>query len=452
MQRRRGLLRVLCALLCALLLTPFVSAATYTPPFSLSAKRVLLLNLDSGATIYEKEADTPIEPSLLAQLMTVLLTVERIEDLDNTRIAMSGVIQDEMYRRNIELGGIRLSGLYKGEEISVRNLLYAVMLRDAADAAMMLADCVGDGSMRYFVELMNTRAAELGATHTHFTDPTGLADDESYTTARDMAIIAQYAIQNPLIAELMNTTFHDGGPTERQQTLYWNATNKLIVPASEYYNPAVSGVKFGWHDELGSYAISTAKRDGYTYLAVLMGCTADSEAASFNAVFGETNRLYEWAFESFSVKLLLERGKSFGEVPLRLGAGGKDFLRVMAAEDFHALIPSEIEVSSIRTEVRLPPSVNAPVEKGDLVGEVHLYLAEEELGVVGIVASEKAELSRAMLTIDRLVGITRTFWFKFAVVLLFLLIVLYVILFIARQRSRRYRYNRRRRRPPDRYD
>jgi len=443
--RKKPLLRIFCALLCALLLTPAVSAATYTPPFSLSAKRVLLLNLDSGATIYEKEADTPIEPSLLAQLMTVLLAVENIDDLDRTTVSMSGVIQDEMYRRNIELGGIRLSGLYKGEEISARNLLYAVMLRDAADAAMMLADCVGDGSLRYFVERMNARAAELGATHTHFTDPSGLADDESYTTARDIARIAQYAIQNPLIAELMNTTFHDGGPTARQQTLYWNATNKLIVPASEYYNPAVSGVKFGWHDDLGSFAVTTAKRNGYTYLAVVMGCTAENEVASFNAAFEQTNRLYEWAFESFSVKLLLERGKSFGEVPLRLGAGGKDFLRVMAAEDFHALIPTDIDVTSIRTEVRLPASVSAPVQKGDLVGEVHLFLAEEELGVVGIVASEDAAISRAMLAIDRLVSVTRTFWFKFIVVLLFLLIVLYLLLFIARQRSRRYRYNRRKR-------
>ena len=445
MRAKHLLTRAACVLLCAALLTGVAFAATYSPSFSLSAKRVLLINLDSGGVLYEKEADEPIEPSLLAQLMTVIVAIEHIPDLDNTMISMSGYVQDQMYTRNIELGGIRLAGLYKGEEIAAKKLLYAVMLRDAADAAMMLADYVGDGSIKYFTEMMNERAAELGATHTHFTDPAGLADGESYTTARDMALIAQYALSVPLICEMMETQFYDGGPTARQQTLYWNTTNKLIVPSSEYYNPSIRGIKVGWHDALGSYAVTTARRDGYTYLAVLLGCTGGSVNESAAAAFAETTRLCQWAFETFSVKVLLEEGRSFGEVPLRLGASSKDFLRVTSAENFTALIPSDIEPSSIRMDVRLPASVTAPVERGDLIGEVHLILGEEELGVVGIVAAEDAALSRLLMTLDRMQSITRTFWFKFAVVFLVLLIVLYGFLIVEKQRSRyRYRGTRRR--------
>ncbi len=439
MRAKNLLTRAACVLLCALLLTANVFAATYTPSFSLSAKRVLLINLDSGGILYEKDADEPIEPSLLAQLMTVIVAIEKIPDLDNTMVSMTGYVQDEMYTRNRELGGIRLAGLYKGEEIAAKKLLYAVMLRDAADAAMMLADYVGDGSVKYFTEMMNEKAAELGCTHTHFTDPAGLADEKSYTTARDMAIIAQYALANPLICELMETQFYDGGPTAVQQTLYWNTTNKLIVPSSEYYNPAIRGIKTGWHDTLGSYAVTTARRDGYTYLSIVMGCTGATVNESAAAAFRETTRLCDWAFETFTVKVLLEEGRSFGEVPLRLGANSKDFLRVTSAENYTQLIPAEIEVSSIRMDVRLPQSVTAPVKQGDLIGEVHLILGEEELGVVAIVAAEDAERSRLLMTLDRMQAVTRTFLFKFAVVFVVLAIVLYAFLIVEKQRSR-YRY------------
>jgi D-alanyl-D-alanine carboxypeptidase len=433
---KRFLKRVVCFALCVALMTATAAAATYQPSFSLSAKRVLLLNLDSNMTIYEKDADEPIEPSLLAQMMTAILVIEQIDDLDNTMLSMSAVVQDEMYTKNIELDGIRLSGLYKGEQISARKLLYSMIVRDANDAAMMFAEYLGDGSIKYFTELMNKRAAELGATHTNFTNPTGLADTDSYTTARDVAIIAQYAITLPVFEEMMNTTFYDGGPTSSHDTLYWNTTNKLLVSSSDYYNSAVQGIKTGWHDDLGSYAVTLARKNGYTYLAVVMGCSAADETEAFNAAFTETNQLYQWAFQTFSVKTLLEKGKSFGELPLRLGANSKDFLRVMAADNFMALIPTEIEVSSIRYDLRLPASVNAPVEEGDLIGEVHLILADEEIGVVAVVASESAAASNALQALDRITSLMRTFWFKFAVVFIVLLVALYVAATIVRNRSR----------------
>lgn len=137
-------------------------AAAYTPNFDLAAESVYLINLDSDMVICEQNADKPIEPSSLAQLMTVVLALEKVENPENAMATMRGYIQDEMYRQNVSLGGIRLAGLYKDEEISIQKLMYAVMIRDANEAAMMIADYVGDGSVPYFVEMMNERAQELG--------------------------------------------------------------------------------------------------------------------------------------------------------------------------------------------------------------------------------------------------------------------------------------------------
>lgn len=434
-------------LLCAVLLATGVSAADYVPPFDLSAQAVYLINLDSERVIYEKNATERIEPSALAQLMTVILALEKADDPANEILAMKPYIEDEMYRKNIALGGIRLAGLYRNEEISLQSLLYAVMLRDANEASMIIADYFGDGSIPYFVEMMNERAAELGATDTNFTNPTGLPDAKSYTTARDICILARHAMSLPGFLDLIAVTTYDGGPTSRQEHLYWHANNKLMQSGSEFYNPAVEGIKVGYHNDLGSFAVTQAKKDGYTYLAVLMGCTSvDSEGqdTSYNQAFVETSRLYGWAFDTFRVKTLLEKGKSFGEVPLRL-CWGKDFLRIMSADNFTALIPDEIEASSIRHELVLPSYLEAPIEKGEMVGEVRLVLAGEQIGRVGVVSAETVEVSRTLLMLDKLIGVTETFWFKFIVVFLVTLILLYIALMVVRNRNKR-RYHRGRRR------
>ena len=192
-------------LLCFSALCTQLSAASYNPSFDPAAQAVYLINLDSEMTIYEKEADKKIEPSSLAQLMTVVLTLENVKNPAEEMVTMKGYIQDEMYRQGIRLGGIRLAGLYKNETLSVEKLLYAVMLRDANEAATMLADYIGDDSVPYFVELMNKRAAELGMKNTHFTSPHGLPDPESYTTARDMALLARHAMTLPGFSDLMPT-------------------------------------------------------------------------------------------------------------------------------------------------------------------------------------------------------------------------------------------------------
>lgn len=426
-------------LLCLAVLCTQISAASYNPTFDPAAQAVYLINLDSEMTIYEKDADKKIEPSSLAQLMTVVLALENVKEPAKEMVTMKGYIQDEMYQQNVRLGGVRLAGLYKNEQLSVEKLLYAVMLRDANEAAMMLADYMGDGSVPYFVEQMNKRAAELGMTNTHFTSPHGLPDPESYTTAQDMALLAKHAMALPGFSDLIAVTSYDGGPTNINEHLNWSSTNRMLVSSSPYYNRFVSGIKTGYHNTLGSYAVSLAKRDGYSYLLVALGSTGVDEAGKDNSlfsVFQESNRLYSWAFDTFRVKTLLEKGKNFGEVPLKL-SWGKDFLRIMSADNFTALIPDAIESSSIQYTLDLPAYVNAPVKKGDLIGQVRLVLADEQIGVVGVVAAEDADVSRALLLLETLLGVTRTFWFKFVFVLLIVLILIYIALMIIRNRNRR---------------
>ena len=415
--------------------------AAYTPDFDLQSETVLLLNMDTGKVMYEKNADARVYPASLTKIMTAILALENVEDLDGTKVALKQYIQDMLYGKNASLGGILL-----GEEVSMRGLLYASMLQSANEASLMIGDYLGDGSLTQFAEMMNDKAKELGCTGTNFVNPNGLHDENHYTTARDMAKIAAYAMQNPEFVEIVNTVSMDIGPTNKHEQLVEITTNKVIVPSSIYYNPAVSGIKTGTLDEAGRCFVSTATKDGFTYLLVLMGAPFYNEDGTFMETminFEETNKLYDWVFDSFKVKTVMEKGRYIADVPVRLSYE-KDVVGLVADARLTALIPADVETSSVQLVPTLPESSDAPVTKGD---SVKLVLAGEELGEVDLVANESVEMSKILYYYDQAMELLDSFWAKFAILFVALLVVAYIALMILMNKhNRKRRMNQKRRR------
>jgi len=418
--------------------------AAYTPDFDLQSETVLLLNMDTGKVMYEKNADAKVYPASLTKIMTAILALENVEDLDGTKVALKQYIQDMLYGKNASLGGILL-----GEEVSMRGLLYASMLQSANEASLMIGDYLGDGSLTQFAEMMNDKAKELGCTGTNFVNPNGLHDENHYTTARDMAKIAAYAMQNPEFVEIVNTISMDIGPTNKHEQLVEITTNKVIVPSSIYYNPAVSGIKTGTLDEAGRCFVSTATKDGFTYLLVLMGAPFYNEDGTFMETminFEETNKLYDWVFDSFKVKTVMEKGRYIADIPVRLSYE-KDVVGLVADARLTALIPTDVETSSVQLVPTLPESIDAPVKKGDKVGSMKLVLAGEELGEVDLVANESVEMSKILYYYDQAMELMDSFWVKFAVLFVVLLVVAYIALMILMNKhNRKRRMNQKRRR------
>ena len=165
-----------------------------------------------------------------------------------------------------------------------------------------------------------------------------------------------------------------------------------------------------------------------------------------NYAFLDTENFYDWAFSTFRVKTLVEEGKIVGQTNLDL-SWGKDYLLVMTNGRFTALLPEEIQVSSVVTEAVFDQeAVRAPVQKGDKVGYLKLVLAGEEVGRVDLVAAESADMNEWLFCLDYVKQISESFWFKFAVIFVALLILVYVALTVVRNRNRRRYQNVRRRR------
>ena len=433
---------LLIALLCQAVV-PAYAATTYSPPFEVEAQAAYLYNLSTETLIYEKNADMRLAPASLVKLMTAILTFEMVDDLDGTEITAPAYIYDELY-----LSGASTADIRRGETMSVRKLLYALLMQSAAEAASILADYLGDSSIPYFVEMMNEKAAEIGCTNTHFVNPHGLHDDDQYTTAYDMYLIARYAMQVPGLMEICETTRYQLGPTNIHDENYWMlTTNQMMVQGSQYYYEPVRGIKTGTLWEVGGNFVSTASQGGYEYLLVLLGAPAfDDEGNSLpvKQVFVETKEIYEWAFSSFREKTLMDKGKELTELPLEL-CWGKDFIKVMSGDRFTVLLPDEVEASSVILEYELPDTLRAPIQKGDEVGQAKLMLAGEEVGRIRVLAAETVERSTALYVLDVIKTVTSSFWFKFLVLFFGLLLIAYISLAVIRNRNRR-RYGSVRRR------
>lgn len=181
-------LSVLCTLVVlACVFSPTAGAASFTNSVATKSESILLVNTDTGQTVYEKEADTKRYPASTTKIMTYIVVIENVDDIENTRVTIKKDVLDKLKGTGSSVANLEA---HIGKTMSVKDLLYSMMVPSGNDAAMTLADYVGGGSIDKFVDMMNDKAKELGLKNTHFKNPDGLHDEDHYTTARDMYTMA----------------------------------------------------------------------------------------------------------------------------------------------------------------------------------------------------------------------------------------------------------------------
>lgn len=421
--------------------------AAYTPDVEVQAKAYYLYNIDTDTVIAEKNADKQMAPASLTKIMTCILALENTKDLDAEKCVYPNYIQDYLYdyQWTQKNGAVSLGGLDAGEELSMRQLLYAAMLPSANEAAMVIADHIG-GSQEAFVKMMNKRAKELGATNTTFVNANGLYAKGHVTTARDMAKITLHAMELPGFMEIVSSPSYDSGPTSVRDNITWTSTIKMQIPDHELYYEGLQGVKTGSVPEAGDCFISTCTRDGFTYLLVILGSEyldKEGNALPVRGSFTDTANLYDWVFDHFTSKALVEKNSIESEAPVDRSFS-TDHVRLMAGERFTYLIPKTMDASEIIKEAVIPESVDAPIEKGEQIGQLKLKIGNEEIGSVPLLAAESVKANFILVILDTIGKILGSFVVKFLLILLLLFAVFYAVLLILRNRNRRRYGNRRR--------
>ncbi len=449
-------------MILSLILSVAVSAnettTNYSVPFEINEDGAYyMVEQKTGTLIFAQNEHEKMYPASLTKIMTVILALENCPDLSE-KVTYKLAIQDAIYQLNVAAGGgLSLAGFSAGEEITVKDLLYACMLPSGNEAAEILADHIA-GSGPAFYEMMNEKAKELGAMDTNFCNANGLYNVEHYTTAYDMYLIASYAMENETFAEIVSTVTYTSEPTNKQENGYtWTNTNRMMNPQNEYYSSIISGVKTGTLDEAGRCLITTAEKSGYEYMLVLMGADLYDENGQYlpyRADFQQTQQFYDWAFENYKVKTVIEKGTVVYEIDLRLAKDGKKSLQLMSGATFSTLMPQSYNVDNVRgvpeldlTLLNEDKSIDAPVEKGDVVGELKLILSGKEIGRVDLLAAETVQRSEALYLLDQVKAVFSSFWFKFIFLFFLVFILLYVVIMVIRNRNRRkYRHVRKKRR------
>lgn len=434
---------LMAVLALALCLAAPAGAITFTPPFDPNCDAAYLVNLDTGDVVYEKNADKKRAPASLTKMMTALLLMEKVSDLDNTVITAPGYVFDELYNAGGSTADIR-----PYEEVSAMNLLYAMMLPSANEAASIVADYVGGGNLNNFFYMMNERAKQLGCTNTNFACAHGLygMDKNHYSTAHDMYLIAKACYdKGDLFMNVVTSLDHTMPASNKHAASYtiYN-TNYMMRSDAEVYRSYVRGIKTGSMEEAGYNLVSTAKKDGQTYMLVVMGAPYEKDEYGYGLAFSVTAQIYDWVFSSLSVRPALDTTQDIAEVKVKY-CSEQDTLKLRPASDLMTLLPVESDETTINKEFHLPETVAAPIKAGDVVGTVTLSLAGEKIGTVDLVAAQSLERNQALYVIDRIGEFFSSLYFRVLMVLCAVTAALFAayLLWVASRDKKNRKVNRR---------
>ena len=400
-----------------------------------------LQSLEDDAVIFDKNAHQHTPPASLTKLVTAILTLENVKDLD-AMVAVPQSVIDSL--RNT---GSSNAGLKAGEEVSVSDLLRCMLIPSANEAAATLAYYVSDGNIEGFVEKMNVFVHRLGCADTNFTTPHGLDDPAQYTCAADVAKIMKYALtcaQSELFSEIISTkeyTLPASNMHDKPRTI--RTTNFLMNSGyADYYCKYVVGGKTGSTSNAGKCVAAVAKNGGYSYLVVIMNAPhddIDGDGYEENGAFTDAKLLLEWVFKYIRYQCVLAKTSVTDEVAVHL-ATRTDHVSLLPAEDLYAYVPEGVDEQSVLVKTAagtLPPFVDAPVRKGQKIAEASVFYADQEIARVDLVASE--DVDRSLLLF---IGSVIAMFFRHPVVrtiliVLMLLIAGYISFVIYANRQRR---------------
>lgn len=335
-------------------------AGAEEPPQSLSAQSAVLISADTSVVLYEKDAHLQLSMASTTKIMTALLTLEEAE--------RSGDPTVEITEEMVAVEGSSM-GLLPGDEISLTNLAAGMLLASGNDAANTAALYL-DGSLEGFARRMNERAGEIGMTETNFVTPSGLDDDEHYSTAYDMALLAGEALKNPEFRKLCSSSTYQVEFAEPGKKVSYTNHNKLL----RLYEGCI-GVKTGFTKKSGRCLVSAAERDGVTLIAVTLNAPDD---------WNDHMALLGYGFSTLT-SLSLDGSDFFAEVPV-VGSD-RAALSVFGGAGGSISLPAA-DAGRISRRVLLPAFCYAPVKEGDKVGSLQYCLDGKEIYSVPLFAGE----------------------------------------------------------------
>ncbi len=405
----------------------------------------LLVNADTDTVIYSKNADKITAPASLTKVVTAMVVLSECTNLQKEITCSYDAVH------SLDGTGSSIAGLVADEVVPLEMLLYCLFLPSANDAAQVLAEEFGGGDADAFVVKMNELVKKLGCKNTYFANAHGL-DDESVngfdsdtqnrTTASDMYLIAKEALKNDTIVRISSKYGKTMPETNKSDVRYLYNTNPLLNSYSDYYYESAIGLKTGTTDKAGACLISSATKDGYTYISIAMRGVLDYSdgVKEYNSAYLMCRYMLRWAFSNIKMKIVADNNYIMGEVGVKYGRGA-DYVGLVPKENIAVVIHEDLSIEDLMLALpeNFPESVPSPIEKGEKVGTGQLMYDGVVIANVDLVAYQTVKKNYLWAAFNWIEGIATS---KAFLVFIVIVIVVVIILFFGTKNQRKKKKRR----------
>ena len=406
------------ALLLGCFIVPASAMFDPSPVYQVQAQSAYIVNTDTNIIVYEKDSQKQVSAGGLTKYMTIALLLTNYADqLDNT-FQMPFAISDYVYHTSN-------ADMRSNETFTYREAVYAMLTRNANEAAMGLAYALSGGDLQGWVAQMNALSQRIGTTGSTWTDACGI-DSGNVTTAVDMYLILRYLMNFDAFVEI------SGAPTFTMPAKEKHSSSSVLVSQNlglnktsggGYYDAAMKGGMcdvIAYKSDSGNQSyVSWANQDGATYIFCVMESPDTCDVLGYanrRPALYETKQLIRWVFTSFSIQAALDTDLALAEIPVRYSTD-TDTLQLYPSDSMMTLLPSTGDGSVTQKYFHLPDYVCAPIQQGDVVGTVELKLAGETIGVVNLIAGQDVDQNPLLFTVDKVKEFLTSLYLKVVLIL-----------------------------------
>lgn len=387
------------SLLIIILILPILGVNAYAaqePSLNINSKASILIDGQTGQVIYSENPNLRLYPASTTKIITAVLAIENGK-MDQLMTASRAAVNE------IGVNGSN-AGIAADETMPLEDLLNTMLIKSANDCANIIAENISP-TRNDFIDLMNKRAKELGATDTTFTNTCGLDKSDGQpnhmTTVADMSKIARYAMTLPKFREIVSKQRYTMPDTNKHPSTYWPkdyiaTTNRFLMGFNKYKNDnfTYTGIKTGYTALAGCNLIASAKnKDGMELIAVNYG------AKDQETLYQDTKRLFEYGFSVYGVKTLVNAGDIAQQITIVNAEGSDKNLDIQYEQALKTVLPNDFDPANVTKTVKLKDDIQAPISQGEIMGTVEFKKENTSLGTVNIVASRTIEEQKPIASI-----------------------------------------------------
>ena len=356
----------------------------------------LLMEANTGKVLYEKNGYETNYPASTTKLMTAILTVENCKLDDIAKVSYNAVMSVPYDYTN--------AALQVDEELTIEQLLNVLLIPSANDAGFVLAEHIA-GSTESFATMINTKALEIGCKNTHFTNPSGIHDDNHYSTAYDLALIGRYAMQYDVIRNIVMKTSYRLPATAKYPSddRYFVTTNSMIRESfKNYYQDYITGLKTGYTEHALDCIVATAKKDNLEFIAVILH--SGYTESGLRQKYLDCKTLFEYAFNNYKMEQIVTKNEVCENIEIKGATKDTKDLNLLYKDDITAFLPNNISSENITPTITIKENLTAPILEGETIGKAE-YTVFDATYSTDLIAGSNVEKSSIMNIVFKVLAI-----------------------------------------------